>query len=406
MASIRTLKTGKFQATIRIKGQDKSKSFPTKKQARAWATDEEARIREVLSMSDSEILGLSDTDATIVKNIFTAGGVDIIALRNKEKLSEINALSKKEALALNPQQIEQLGGPELFSMADKRICYKTFREVCNVYLGDWPGKDYHNQMLRTHNWCEVFGSRIISDIDDFDVQEIVDGMLKDQRPTTVRRKVAVLSSIFKYAKARKHIRINPMNDIYCGVNDSKQRDRILSVEERAALLAACKESPWDKLHLLVLMATLTGARRSELLNLKWSDIDFQKTSALLADTKNGTSRKLKFPSIVMVELRKFQQVGQGLIFESDRKPGYPKDIRKSWATALRAAGISDQGENKFTFHGLRHSFCSALSDRGKTLPQIAHLAGHKSYATSLRYIHQDESTDQIIVDDLAVAFGL
>lgn len=58
------------------------------------------------------------------------------------------------------------------------------------------------------------------------------------------------------------------------------------------------------------------------------------------------------------------------------------------------------------FHCLRHGFCSALSDSGKEINQIANLAGHKSIQTTMRYIHQGSEQKRKIVDELAQAFCL
>ena len=61
----------------------------------------------------------------------------------------------------------------------------------------------------------------------------------------------------------------------------------LSDAERAALLHACANSEWVPLHALVLLAITTGARRGELLSLKWAGVDLNAGRATLHDTKNG-----------------------------------------------------------------------------------------------------------------------
>jgi integrase len=308
-----------------------------------------------------------------------------------------------------------MGGAELFMQAGKRIRYKTFREVCTEYLAQWNKKDFTNQMQRVNYWCRVYGDKIMTDIDIFDIREQVDAMLDEgQRPTTIKRKKTVLSSVFKYALSRGYIDENVVKNVTLE-DDSKQRDRVLSDDERVRLLKACRESYWDKLYLLVLCALTTGARKSELLELRWNDIDFKDSSAILRDTKNGTSRTLSFPLVTMTELKRFQSIGNGLIFESDIKPGISKDIKKSWAAALKNAGISDKDTlnddgsikvEKFTFHCLRHGFCTALSDAGKELSVIGKMAGHKSLQTTLRYIHQNKEQKKQIVDELAQTFNL
>ena len=282
------------------------------------------------------------------------------------------------------------------------------------YLLKWNKKDYRNQLARVNYWCVVFGDRFMTDIDVFDIREYIDDMLDNGiRGTTINRKKAVLSSIFKFAQSRGYIDTNIIRDVIVE-NDTKQRDRVLSGDERQRLLKACRESHWDRLYLLILMAMTTGARKGELLKLRWSDIDFKNSSTYLADTKNGEAKELHFPPAVINELKRFQEVGNSLIFAGGN-PKEAMDFRKAWSKALKTAEISEVDvlnpdgsvkQEKFTFHCLRHGFCSALSDSGKEINQIAKLAGHKSIQTTMRYIHQSREKNQQIVNELAQAFSL
>jgi integrase len=417
MAYIRPLANGNFRADVRLQGLTKNKTFPSRAQAAAWAAQMEHHIKAIPQLNPSQLLALSDAEIEAMggEGLFKQLGVDLFLVRNQAKLQAIEALSKKELLQLSPQEIERMGGAELFIKAGKRIRYKTFREVSTEYLARWNKKDYANQLLRVNYWCEVFGDRIMTDIDIFDLREHIDELLDEgQRTATINRKKAVLSSIYQYALSRGYVDANIVRSVVID-NDSKRRDRILTDEERKRLLKACRESHWDKLYLLVLMAMVTGARKGELLNLRWSDINFKENFGFLGDSKNGTSRELHFPPSVMNELKRFQKIGNELIFPSEEKPGKPMDIRKAWLKALRAANINGRDIlnadgsvklERFTFHCLRHGFCSALSDSGQEINQIAKLAGHKSIQTTMRYIHQGRDQKRQIVNELAKKFSL
>lgn len=179
MAYIRPLANGNFRADVRMKGIVKNKTFPSRPLAQAWTDKIEHSIRTVPKMARVQLLTLSDADIEDMggEDLFKQLGVDLFLLRNQAQLETINALIKKELLQLSPQEIERMGGAELFLQAGKRIRYKTLREVCNEYLSRWNKKDYQGQMQRIEYWCKVFGDRIMTDIDIFDLREHVDSRL-------------------------------------------------------------------------------------------------------------------------------------------------------------------------------------------------------------------------------------
>ena len=417
MAYFRALANGHYRADIRMKGIVKNKTFPSHSLAQVWADKIEQSIKTIPNLTQAQLLALSESDITDMggEQLFKQLSVDLFVIRNQAQLASINALSKKELLQLSPQDIEQMGGAELFLHAGKRIRYKTFREISDEYLLRWNKKDYQGQMQRINNWCLFFGDRIMTDIDIFDLREHIDTMIDEgQRLTTINRKKAVLSSLFKFALSRGYVDENIVRNIVID-DDTKQRDRVLSEDERQRLIKSCQESKWDRLYLLVLMAMTTGARKGELIFLRWSDINFKDSIGFLGDTKNSTNREIHFAPVVMTELKRFQEVGTGLIFPSAAIPTKQMDFRTAFSNALRIANISEKDVlnedgsvrlEKFTFHCLRHGFCSALSDADKGINQIAKLAGHKSLQTTMRYIHQGRDQKRLIVDELAQAFSL
>jgi len=329
MAYIRPLANGNFRADIRMKGIVKNKTFPTESLAQAWAETIEHSIKTIPNLDQPHLLALPDDDIKSMggEELFKQLGIDLFVIRNSAKLEAINALSKKEPLQLSPQEIEGMGGAELFLQTGKRIRYKTFREVCNEYLSRWKKKDYQGQMQRIDYWCKAFGDRIMTDIDIFDLREHVDSMVDSgERASTINRKKAVLSSAYKFALSRGYVDVNIVRNVVVD-DDTKRRDRVLTDNERQRLLQACKESQWDRLYLLVLMAMTTGARKGELMGLRWRDINFKDCVAYLGNTKNGFSRELPFAPVVMAELNRFQEIGSELIFPSGKKPSQAMDFQ-------------------------------------------------------------------------------
>jgi len=148
---------------------------------------------------------------------------------------------------------------------------------------------------------------------------------------------------------------------------------------------------------LIMTALHTGMRKSELLNLKWSDIQFDRMTITVQSkpdwhTKNYGSRVLQLTPVL----------GEALLQERDNNhmaevfcdyvftwkgERIKQDVRRSFRTALRRAELENSG---VTLHTLRHTFASQLVMAGVPLREVQHLMGHASYETTLRYAHLSE----------------
>ncbi len=82
---------------------------------------------------------------------------------------------------------------------------------------------------------------------------------RPRAPSTVNRYKASLSTVFEFGKDRYDLPTNPCRQIKARA-ESRGRTRFLSERERQALLAACQQSGWEKLYLLVSMALVTGSQ--------------------------------------------------------------------------------------------------------------------------------------------------
>ncbi|HIF60711.1 MAG TPA: site-specific integrase [Rhodospirillales bacterium] len=365
MATIRALPNGKYRTDIRKKNSFiQAKTFNTKQQAEQYACDIESNIDSILSIKPKKIKKLS------------------------------------------PAKVEVLGGAWLFQKLGIELEFMTFSDLADEYMRQWKGKD-RNQVYRALHWQEAFNDTPIKSITRKHVKKAVkefgaakafttDGTgnksNKTRSSNTVIRYKAVLSAMFKYAIREDYLKENPVDGVYIEATPNKI-ERYLSDEERIKLLAECKNSTWNKMYLLVLLAITTGMRKSELMGLHWADIDFDKGLARLTDTKNGESRNNPIPEITLTELRKFRQVGNSLIFNSPTRIERPFEFRKQWSGALDRASIES-----FRFHDLRHTAASYLVMAGATLYETAQVLGHKSTQTTERYAHLSTDHKSAVVE--------
>jgi integrase len=161
--------------------------------------------------------------------------------------------------------------------------------------------------------------------------------------------------------------------------DDSKRLRYLSKEECQELINACE----PHLRPIVITALNTGMRKSEILNLKWDNVDLKHGFILLDRTKNNERREIPINDTLRSTLQSIpRRLDVPYVF-FDPVTGKPyQSVKRSFATALRRAKIHD-----FRFHDLRHTFASHLVMAGVDLTTVKELLGHKKLTMTLRYSH-------------------
>lgn len=207
-------------------------------------------------------------------------------------------------------------------------------------------------------------------------------------PATVNRYLARLSHVFTVAcKEWGWAEDNPVRRV-SRLREAAGRTRFLSDQERTALLDACEVSPCPYLHLIVVLALSTGARRGEILGLRWRDVDLQRGRLVFRETKNGECRVAPLRGTARDALRTLGEVRHNdsdWVFPS-LDGTRPRDIQTAWAKAVRAAGIDD-----FRFHDLRHSAASYLVMSGASDIEVAEILGHRTLQMVRRYSHLSDA---------------
>ena len=251
-----------------------------------------------------------------------------------------------------------------------------------LYLSnEYDGRYFNKQKAKLDYWLSSVGNKLIFEITSVEIKSTLDDLSNHLSNATVNRYKAAISVVFSYACREYGLLNNPVKNIR-SKPENNERIRFLSDDERTRLFKACRASQWSKLHLLVLMAITTGARKSELLNLTFNDIDFDRQTAYVQTSKNGQPRVLPLTHKVITELNKFSNQEVSLIFNSELKPDRPMCFNKQWKKALTQAEITD-----FRYHDLRHSCASLLAQSGASLLEIAEVLGHKQIQVTKRYAH-------------------
>lgn len=270
-----------------------------------------------------------------------------------------------------------------------------------------------NQLTYLKYWEKEIGAYSLSDATPDIISKARNKLMetknkfgKTRGAATANRYAQALGHVFTIARKQwGWINDNPVANLD-NLKEQRGRTRFLSDDERNRLLHSCKQSSNPYLYQIVVLALSTGARKSEIVNLKWSNIDFDRRKITLDKTKNGEQRSIPLQSIAYDLVKKCHSnriVGCDYLFpsqkfkrdENGRVVYQPIDIRTAWENAVQNAGILD-----FRFHDLRHSAASYLAMNGATLSELAAVLGHKTLQMVKRYAHISEDHTAEIVQKM------
>lgn len=268
----------------------------------------------------------------------------------------------------------------------------SFSEVLRRYeaeiLPSKKGKEAESIRLRTLA-CSTLGRRTMATLSSKAIAEWRDARLKEVSGSTVNRELNIISAVINVSIREWGIALpyNPVS-LVKRPPQGRGRDRRLDPAEERRLLQELTvvprstdgtfggvQNPWIKP--LVEFALETGMRRSELLSLKWLDIDLVCRTAYLETTKNGESRTVPLSTRAANILQGLPRSTNGHVF-----PLSPDAVKKAFSRACERAGISG-----VVFHTLRHEATSRLAEKLSNVIELAAVTGHKDLRMLQRYYH-------------------
>jgi integrase len=183
--------------------------------------------------------------------------------------------------------------------------------------------------------------------------------------------------------------------------------------EASALVSACR----GVTAALVESALATGARRGDLLGLRWRDVDFQRRDILFRAATSKARRDRVVPMTdrlhaVLVQLKASRprpaMDGTDLVYvKRDGTAVHRETLRQDLRVALLRAGdgIPLEKRDAVTFHTLRHTAASLMVAAGVPLFDVAKILGHSTLAVTMRYAHFAPEAGRAAVEKLGAALA-
>ena len=208
-----------------------------------------------------------------------------------------------------------------------------------------------------------------------DIEQFQAERLASVSSGTVKKEMMRLKHILNRAVAWRYIKDTPAKGIP-KVTPPPGRIRYLSPEERSTIL----ENARPELRLFILAALQTGARRGELVALRWSDIDMKTRAITFANTKNGERRVVPLTDT-------FRETLQALPRPLDPQARVLAYLTASAVSTAFHRLIEDLNLSNLRFHDLRHDVASTLTMAGVSQRAVMEILGHKDPRMTLRYQH-------------------
>ena len=226
-----------------------------------------------------------------------------------------------------------------------------------------------------------------------------------ETPYMANRVVAVLGKIFGLAEAWG---LRPDGGNPCRfIRKYKEagRERFLSEEEFRRLGRVLDEagteggvSPHAAAAIRLLL--LTGCRKSEVLTLRWEDVDLEAGELRLRDGKTG-ARPVPLSPPAAAVLSDLPRLPGNPWVIAGRKPGARMvNLLTPWRVLRARAGLDD-----VRIHDLRHSYASRALALGESLPMIGRLLGHRQVRSTARYAHLARETVKASAFKVAGSIG-
>ena len=249
-------------------------------------------------------------------------------------------------------------------------------ERCLGTMPDAPAKK-HGRKRAKHPAGKDWTNRKLDAIDNAAVRALHAGIGKTHR-TMANRVVELLSSIYNRAIEAGYRGGNPTT----GIKPYKEtkRDRFIQGGELPRFFTALAEDTSADFKHFVLLSLLTGARRNNVLAMRWQDADIKAATWRIPQTKNDDPQVVALVPEAVELLRERKPQDEGYVFPAPSKAGYMTPPKKRWTALLKRADVAD-----LHIHDLRRSLGSWQAISGASLAIIGKSLGHKSADATMIY---------------------
>lgn len=234
-----------------------------------------------------------------------------------------------------------------------------------------------------------FGKLYLDEVSKKSIIQFISVHSQTHMPGSVNRVIILMRYIFNLALRWETAGLskNPTAGIPL-LEENNKKERYLTGAEASALIGALKESDNAMLQYIVPMLIMTGARKREVLDAKWEDLNIEQRIWCIPLAKSGKARHVPISDGVLSLLDSVPHVeGCAYVFANPKTKLPFVAVYCSWHTARKSVNLAD-----VRMHDLRHSFASFLVNSGRSLYEVQRILGHTQIKTTQRYAHLSQDS--------------
>lgn len=284
----------------------------------------------------------------------------------------------------------------------------TFVEMAQMFLDKYAKNNLSDTTVINYK-CQLnkyildaIGGYKLNKLKKLHIQDLANKLYEEYNLSskTIKNYINLVSSILEKAIEWGYINNNVASNINIpkNYNKPKKEQEIYNNKEIKKLFEVLQNEP-DPFKTMVYISFYTGARRGEVLALRWKDIDFDNNiihivqnkirkvdGTKIKETKNKRSRSFVAPQILMTKIKEIynEQNKDDLLFDY-----YPATYTRMWQEFIRRNNLK-----YITLHDLRHTNGSILASKGVDIVTIAKRLGHLPATASAYYLHAVSEEDK------------
>lgn len=286
---------------------------------------------------------------------------------------QVDALNAKIANGINPNE-EKRGIRSEMTLLD--LFNQYIERYAKVHKKSWQ---VNTQQFK--RYAKTWENRKLSSISKSHIQKLHAEIGATKGHYAANRLLALLHTMFNRAIDWGWDGANPAHGIK--KFKEKSRDRFIQSDEMPKFFQALSEETSITTRDYILLSLLTGARRSNVLAMRWDEINFTRTTWTIPLTKNGESHTIPLVPAAVDILKIIQGKNTDnnpWVFPGSGTTGHLVETKKPWKRILDKAGIKN-----LRIHDLRRSLGSWQAATGANLSIIGKTLAHKNVSTTAIY---------------------